>query len=75
MVMEMAAWLKRKLRRRKDAADRADFIRAFNADLREELRRDINDDRRSRWLDEEVDIWKAEILGWDARSWLDEDES
>ena len=52
-MRNVIAWLKHKLRRRKDDADRADFIRAFNDDLREELRRDINDDRWSRWLDEE----------------------
>ena len=52
-MRNVIAWLKHKLRRRKDATDRADFIRAFNDDIREELRREINDDRWSQWLDEE----------------------
>ena len=73
--MVMATWLKRKFCRRKDDADQADFIRAFNVDLREELRRDINDDHWSRWLDEEVDIWEAEIWERDTWSGLDEEES
>ena len=75
MVMEMAAWLKRKLRRRKDAADRADFIREFNDDLRKQLRRDINDDFWSKFLAEEVDVWEAEIRERDEWSGFTEDES
>ena len=72
-MRNVIAWLKHKLRRRKDDADRADFIRAFNDDLREELRRDINDDRWSRWLDDEIDIWEAEIRERYTWSGLDEE--